>query len=99
MRTLFLGILGMVLLFSDYAFAETRNSIYSSGSWVLYSANEVDVSYPGRSKRVLDNMCLAEFASDTATGWSLEDLRRPYDSMVLREKSAISELGLALLQK
>ena len=67
MRVLMMGVLSCLLLFNQDASAETRTKVFSSGAWTLYQADGVDVSYPSRSKRVLDNMCVAELASDTAS--------------------------------
>ena len=56
----------LLIVFACFAQADTRKKIYSSGSWALYEADEVDVSYPSGSTRILDEMCVAELASKTA---------------------------------
>lgn len=67
MRVLvFLGIL-FSLLGAGLAGAETRQKVYSNGSWVLYSVDDLEISYAGQPRRVLDDICLAEFASPQAS--------------------------------
>lgn len=47
--------------------AETRTKIASSGKWSLYSVDGVETSLRGKPSRVLDDMCLAEFATPMAS--------------------------------
>jgi hypothetical protein len=57
----------LLICCAGVAHADDRKKVFSSGSWTLYEADGVDVSYPSRSTRILDKMCVAELASNTAS--------------------------------
>lgn len=67
MKLLIFLLANLLIWFTGLAHADDRKKIFASGSWALYEAAKVDVSYPSRSTRILDEMCVAELASKTAS--------------------------------
>lgn len=57
-------LLTAVLLAAGLAQAETREKRLSEGSWTFYAVDDLDVTFPQKTPRVLDGMCLAEHVSD-----------------------------------
>ena len=64
MTRIALSILFLIMLATGFAHAETRTKLLSEGAWTLYSVDDLDVTFPQSTPRVLDGMCLAEYASD-----------------------------------